>query len=89
MVFIRVMMFLIRAILFMSPTIGLEWIPYSGALAHMTMTAPLTNVAACNDHENVMVADGIFLPITQVWSTILTTSIGGVPLNDILVCLSM
>lgn len=53
---------------------GQEWIPDSGASAHMTPNpTPLTNVVAYNGPENVMVADGSFVPITHVGSTTLTT----------------
>lgn len=52
-------------------------------------TAQVTNAQPYNGSENVMVADGSFLPITHVGSTTLTTRTGSIPLNDVLICPSM
>lgn len=73
-----------------SDNTGREWIADSGASAHMTSNATqMTNATPYNGPENVMVADGTFIPITHVGSTTLTTTSGSIPLNDVLVCPSM
>ncbi|MBW1279529.1 hypothetical protein KYD79_27550, partial [Escherichia coli] len=60
---------------------GREWFPDFGASAHITSTTTLLqNVTPYNGSETVMVADGNFLPITHVGSTILTTNTGSIPL---------
>lgn len=67
-----------------------EWYSDSGASSHITNTfGNLQNPTVYVGAENVMVADGSFLPITHVGSTTLPFTLGNLPLNDVLVCPSI
>ncbi|CAA7049703.1 unnamed protein product [Microthlaspi erraticum] len=69
---------------------GREWFPDSGASAHITSTTTqLKDAEPYSGSETVMVAHGAYLPITHVGSTVLNTTTGSIPLNDVLVCPTM
>lgn len=78
------------AALQLSDLSGREWIPDSGASAHITSaTTGLQNTAQYQGLESVMVADGNYAPITHVGSTNLPVNTGSIPLNEVLVCPSV
>lgn len=71
----------------MSDESGKEWLPDSGATAHITSTpSTLQNVALYHVSETVLVGNGNQLPITHVGSTVINTPQGSIPLLDVLVC---
>lgn len=66
---------------------GRKWYPDSGASVHITDSSEhLQTATPYNGPENIMVADGTYLPIIHVGSTTLPTPSGSLPLHDVLVC---
>ena len=66
---------------------GREWLPDSGASAHITSsTSNLQEAHPYHDSEVVMVADGAYLPITHVGSATITSTSGTISLDEVLVC---
>lgn len=73
-----------------SDNTGLEWYPDTGASAHVTSSPlHLQQSQPYNGSDAVMVGSGEFLPITHIGSTSLPSTSGKLPLNDVLVCLSI
>ena len=66
---------------------GQEWFPDSGASAHITNNgSQLQSSEPYLGTDQVIVGNGVFLPITHVGSIPLHTNKGILPLNDVLVC---
>ena len=78
------------AALQLSDLSGHEWIPDSGASAHITSaTTGLQNATEYHGLESIMVAGCNHAPITHVGSANLSVSTSSIPLNEILVCPSV
>lgn len=66
---------------------GRDWLPDSGATAHVTpSTSNLQSATTYNGNDTVLVGDGAYLPITHVGSTTISSASGKISLNDVLVC---
>lgn len=65
---------------------GNEWLPDSGATAHITNSHHKLQQASIYDgNDSIMVGNGNFLPITHTGSASLPSTSGKLPLNDVLV----
>ncbi|XP_010507608.1 PREDICTED: uncharacterized protein LOC104784253 [Camelina sativa] len=66
---------------------GHEWTVDSGATSHITnSTAQLQTVQPYSGEDSVIVGNGDFLPIAHIGSSVLPSTQGNIPLQDILVC---
>lgn len=71
----------------MQVTDGREWIPDSGATAHVTASAShLQQAHPYMGNDAIMIGDGAYLPITHVGSTTIASKSGTMTLHDVLVC---
>ena len=66
---------------------GSEWYPDSGATSHVTnSTRHLQKSQPYHGGDTVMIGDVSYLPIKHTGSTVIGSSSGKLPLNDVVVC---